>query len=91
MLDAPVTVDVYSFCGRCTLQTDAGLHNCTSLGALVEQLDFLQGEWRLLKYCLAIKNLHLGKVLGREQLILPISTHDAALRAVASRIMTDLV
>ena len=39
------------------------------------------------KYCLTTKTLHLGKLLGHEQLKLPISSHDAALRAVASRII----
>ena len=42
------------------------------------------GEWGLLKYCLTTKNLHLGRMLGREQLKIPIATHDTALRAVAS-------
>jgi hypothetical protein len=59
----------------------------TSLGALIEQLEFPQGEWGLLKYCLTTKNLHLGKLLGLEQLKLPISTHGAALMAVVSRII----
>ena len=63
------------------------MQDCTSLGALIEQLEFLQGEWGLLKYCLATKNLHLGNLFGLEQLKLPISIHDAALRAVASRII----
>ena len=83
VLGAPVTVDTQFAADALSKR----MQECTSLGALIEQLEFPQGEWGLLKYCLTTKNLHLGKLLGLEQLKLPISTHDAALRAVASRII----
>ena len=50
------------------------MQDCSDLGLLIEQLDSPQGEWGLLKYCLTTKNLHLGRMLGREQLKVPIAS-----------------
>ena len=71
VLGAPVTVDTHFAASALSKR----MQDCSDLGLLIEQLDSPQGEWGLLKYCLTTKNLHLGRMLGREQLKIPIATH----------------